>query len=413
MNRRKFLIGCSAGAAMIGMSHWNLMATPLLSTPTIPNLNNQHTFILLFLRGGCDGLQLLAPFTDHYYHDARPNNLRLNEKQGFLVKDNTSNIPFRFHPKAKELYELYQEQELAIIHSSGLSNATRSHFDAQDLIERGLIKDNNIRSGWMGRYLEHYKQQGKIPGLAASNHMAQAFHGYHQATSMAHLSEFNLLEQLRANDLIASLYQNDPIMGNAAQQTLNTINFLNANLSEAQYEALDRPVKGYPDDWICHELNRSLQTVAHLIKMNAGVQMVNVDYGGWDTHENQHDVFPRLVSGLSRSLSAFYRDIKEHRDNVTILVMSEFGRRLRANRSHGTDHGHGNVMFALGGKVNGGNMYGIWPGLHPDQLDKGVDLAVTTDYRNVIGNILKKTMNTEDINKVFPGFTSFYNMDFI
>ena len=141
--------------------------------------------------------------------------------------------------------------------------------------------------------------------------------------------------------------------------------------------------------------------------------MVNVDYGGWDTHERQAGVFPNLVRGLSRSVGAFYNDIYEYKDNVTVLIMSEFGRRLRANKSGGTDHGHGNFMMALGGKVNGGQMYGKWPGLDPKALDKGVELDVTTDYRNVLSNIMKTSMGFEDLDLIFPGFKGYKKMDFI
>ena len=208
------------------------------------------------------------------------------------------------------------------------------------------------------------------------------------------------------------MYHNDPLLGNAAVQTLETVRYLQSQLSESDRQALEEGLPGYPDGWESRELSQSLQTVAQLLKMGAGPRMVNVDYGGWDTHEHQPGVFARLVKGLSDSLTAFYNDIVAHHNKVTIVVMSEFGRRLRANRSNGTDHGHGNMMMVLGGGIKGGQHYGQWPGLHPEALDKGVDTAVTTDYRNVLGNVLKQRMALNDLGKVFPGFDGYSRLGF-
>ena len=251
------------------------------------------------------------------------------------------------------------------------------------------------------------------PGVSATGNLAQAFAGSNAASSIESLAEYDLRELIHAHSLVADMYQNDPLLGNAAAQTLQTIKYLNTALNDDEREALDEGLSGYPDDWPAEELSRSLQTVSTLIKMGAGTRMFNVDYGGWDTHEHQPHIFAELVSGLSQSLAAFYNDIEKHHQNVTVVVMSEFGRRLRANRSNGTDHGHGNLMMVLGGKVKGGKHYGSWPGLHPDALDKGVDLAVTTDYRNVLANVLHSQMGLTDTNAVFPGFGGFSNVGLV
>lgn len=410
MKRRDFLIGCGAGAALLTSSKWRLMASPLypLLAP-----NDNHTFVLVFLRGGCDGLQLLAPSSDAHYQDARPSSLKVNDNEGYLIEQEYQHTGFRFHPEAGDLKELYDNGDMAIIHACGLMNGTRSHFDAMDLIERGLNQHTSAHEGWMARYLNAIESKSYIPGVSASSNLADAFNGYGKAASIENLAEYNLMEGIQAPGLIKSMYSGDPLMGNAAQQAIETIKYLQDNLTDGQKQQLERGLPGYPDDWASQSLSRSLQTVAQLIKMNAGVKMINVDYGGWDTHERQANVFPNLVKGLSRSLGAFYNDIHEHKNNVTILVMSEFGRRLRANKSGGTDHGHGNFMMALGGKVKGGKMYGNWPGLHPKALDKRVDLDVTTDYRNVLANIMKKSMQFSDTNLIFPGFDGYSDMDFI
>jgi uncharacterized protein (DUF1501 family) len=410
MERRKFLIGCGAGAALLASSQWRMMASPLSGyLPT----DNDHTFVVLFLRGGCDGLQLLGPISDEHYQDARPNSLKLLDGQGYRIDQEYQHTGFSFHPQASALKELYDNKDLAIIHACGLTNGTRSHFDAMNLIERGIEKNGSGHEGWMARYLNAIETQSYVPGVSVSSNLADAFTGYAKAASINNLADYNLMEGLRVPQLIQRMYDGDPIMGNAATQTLETIKYLQTNLTEGQRSDLKRGISGYPKDWSSRELSRSLQTVAQLIKMDAGAKIINVDYGGWDTHERQANVFPNLVKGLSESIGAFYNDIAAKKNKVTVLVMSEFGRRLRANKSGGTDHGHGNLMMVLGGNVNGGKMYGEWPGLHPKTLDRGVDLAVRTDYRNVLANIMQKSMKFSDTGLIFPDFEGYSDMEFL
>ncbi|MGB1103722.1 MAG: DUF1501 domain-containing protein [Crocinitomicaceae bacterium] len=409
MKRRDFIIGCGAGAAMLASSKWRLFGAPLF--PALSSDNN-HTFVLIFLRGGSDGLHLLAPSSDQYYQDARPPSLKVDEKSGLFI-DEYGHAGWYFHPEASGLKELYENGDMAVIHACGLMNGTRSHFDAMNLIERGLNDNDSIHDGWMARYLNALNSGNYLPGVSASNNLAQAFNGYSKAASIKNIGKYKLEDGVAAPELIKLMYSGDPLMGDAALQTIETLAYLKANISKEQRRELNRGLPGYPKDWSSRELSRSLQTVAQLIKMDSGVKMINVDYGGWDTHERQANVFPNLVKGLSQSISAFYNDIQDKKDQVTVLVMSEFGRRLRANKSGGTDHGHGNFMMAFGGKVKGGKMYGVWPGLHPKALDKRVDLDVTTDYRNVLSNVLKKSMNYSDIELVFPGFKDYSDMGFM
>ena len=408
MNRRSFLIGCGAGAALAATSKWRLMAAPLQRALAA---QTDQVMVVIFLRGGCDGLQLIAPHSDRHYQDARPNSLKVSRKEGIDLGE-YQGTGFSLHPNAAPLNDLFTNDDLAIVHSCGLLNGTRSHFDAMDYIERGISKNTSVYNGWMARYLENANPQGRLPAVSASGELAQAFAGYSRASSIQSLPEYNLSELIRDRELIQSMYQNDPLMGSAARQTLDTIQYLQTSLSASEKRALEEGKDGYPDHWAAEELSRSLQSVATLIKMNSGVRMINVDYGGWDTHEHQPEVFARLVKGLSESLMAFYKDICNHHDRVNIVVMTEFGRRLRANRSNGTDHGHGNFMLVLGGNVKGGKHYGNWPGLHPDALDKGVDLAVTTDYRNVLSNVLKHQMGVGEVSKVFPGFDKYNEIGF-
>lgn len=413
MKRRDFLMGCGAGAATVAMSRWNVMASPFLQPRAFVPSNEKHTFVLLFLRGGCDGLNLFSPYTDQYFNDARAKGLKVSEDRGLRIDDEKHKTGFQFHPKAKEMFELYESGDMAIIHAGGLIHGTRSHFDAMDLIEHGVGEKSSIRNGWMARYLEAIQANGKLPGISMNGTLADAFQGNSKAISLSDLRRYDLIEGLQNHEMVKKLYANDSLLGSASGQTLSTIQFLQSKLTPAMKCDLERGSNGYPTEWFAEELSQSLQQVAQLIKMNAGARMINVDYGGWDTHERQQFVFPNLVEGLSKSLFAFYNDMKVSGENVTVLVMSEFGRRLRSNRSGGTDHGHGNVMFALGPKVKGGKLYGTWPGLHPDQLDKGVDLAITTDYRNVLSNILQNAGGMPNAASIFPGFKDYSDIGFI
>ncbi|MGB0524469.1 MAG: DUF1501 domain-containing protein [Flammeovirgaceae bacterium] len=410
MNRRQFLIGCSAGASLLATSNLRLMAQPFL--PSV----NDSLFVLVFLRGGCDGLQLVAPTADRNFQDARPSGLKVGERGKFL-KNAVADVGFRLHPKAAELQELYEEGHLAVLQACGLTNGTRSHFKAMELIERGIDKDQSVRDGWITRAFQQGNFTGKIPVVSASNEMAASMMGLRNAASIPNLNEFQLMEVIRHPSFIQKLYQGTTPLDQIAQQTLQTIGFVQQQLPK--YGDGDakpyRPRTGvrYPDHWRAAELSNSFQTLARLIKMDVGVQMANVDFGGWDTHEHQENYFPDLVQALSKSLYAFYQDLRDYHDRLTILVMSEFGRRLRANKSGGTDHGHGNMMMVLGGKVKGGRMYGKWPTLEANALDKGVDLAVTTDYRSVITEIMQHRFGLKDQQALFPKFTTKQKLGFM
>lgn len=410
MNRRQFLIGCSAGASLLATSNLQLMAQPLLP------FNNEHIFVLVFLRGGCDGLQFVAPTADHNFQDARPNGLKVNDRGKFL-KNSLADIGFRLHPKAAELQELYDEGHLAVLHACGLTNGTRSHFKAMELIERGIDKDKSVRDGWMARALTQGNFTGALPAISTSNELASSMMGYKNTAAIPSLNDFQLMDVIRHPSFIQNLYRGTSQLDRVAQQTLQTIDHVQSKLPKYNDGSMKpyRPRAGvrYPDHWRAEELSQSFQTLAQLIKMDVGVQMANVDFGGWDTHEHQGDYFPDLVEALSQSLYAFYNDLRDYHGKLTVLVMSEFGRRLRANKSNGTDHGHGNMMMVLGGNVKGGKMYGKWPTLESTALDKGVDLAVTTDYRTVITEIMKHNFNLKNASSLFPGFVSKQSLGFM
>lgn len=394
MKRKDFIVGCTAGLAMLAAPRLSLFARA-------PEEEDDHCFVVLFLRGGCDGLQLVGPTSDSIYQDFRPESLKVvnyGRSEGLLLDKGLSGVGFRLHSNAPELNEFYQGGEMAILHGCGLTNGTRSHFEAMALIERGLESSGTSRDGWMARFLKESSPAGKLPAVATSGGLPTSFSGFQSTTSISSLERFGLIEGYKYPDLLRKWYSGNNQMDVTARETLKTLDLL------ANTKKVINPAARYPKEWYTEELNGHFQTLAQLIKEDFGVRMAMVDYGGWDTHEHQERHFPRLVSGLSGPLAAFYRDLGNKRKKVTILVMSEFGRRLRSNRSGGTDHGYGNMMMVLGEGVNGGRMYGDWPGLRQDNLDRGVDLAITTDYRAVLSEILLDRMGLKKVDPIFPGF---------
>lgn len=404
MNRRDFLIGCSSTVAVSALSSFE--------TFTFSEQDNKDIFVLVFLRGGCDALNMVAPISDKNYIDARSQNLRITEtgeNKGWLLKNTLNQLDFALHKSAKPLFDLYQNQNLAIIHACGLPNGTRSHFDAQDLIEKGITKKQNISDGWLARYLNQKQLDGAIPALASSN-IPLSLLGSSQAISMSKPQDFNLKGDPRLKGLLKSLYNGDTLLDKTVQNTLKNIKTIQQKQPKEYIPSVD-----YPNAWYAQSFSNSLKTIAQTIKMDVGLQVATVDFGGWDTHENQSWTFDLLTKALSEGLMAFYNDLSGYHNRLSVLVMSEFGRRVKSNYSNGTDHGFGGVMFALGKNVKGGKMYGKWNGLATEQLDNGVDLAVTTDYRTILGEILTQRLNVpaSDLKKIFPDFNLSNKLGFI
>lgn len=413
MNRRQFISGCSAAiAAMAG--------SQLSSLAFAPEANPSEILILLFLRGGMDGLQLVAPVSDRHYANARDVDLRVTDggaQKGLELAQTLSGLDFRLHAKASPFKELYDSKQLAIVHACGLTNGTRSHFDAMDLMEKGVADSQAApTNGWLARLLQLLPSNGLLPAVSTSSQLPVSLLGSPIASSIFDPRSFTLSSDPRLVGLLKNLYQGETPLTKNAQRTLQTIQYLQRNLPKRNGEPTEYTPDAkanYPTQWQVRELTQSLKTLAQLIKMEAGLQVATVDFGGWDMHENQSWLFPAQIEGLSQSLMAFYNDIQAYHNRVMIVVMSEFGRRLKANKSHGTDHGYGNALLVLGGKVKGGAMYGQWPGLATEQLDNGVDLAVTTDYRTILSEICTKRLKASLVQTIFPGFKQSQLLNFL
>lgn len=363
--------------------------------------------VVIFLRGGLDGLSLVAPTGDADYVAARPGEIRVARKgddAGFALDNAVADADFRFHPQARGLSELYGAGELAVFHAAGLTDATRSHFDAEARMESGAPGSGD--GGWLGRWLRAVRPDGVLPVLAIGAAAPDSLRGASEVAVAEELSGLRLAgghgysTAIRA--MMARRLGDNSLIGAPLRRLLSLSDVIEARVAlddDGNLRAYE-PSADYPDS----PLSASLRTLAQTIKLGLGLRVATVDYGGWDTHVGQAGTFSSLVDGLSGPLMAFWRDLGAEQERVSVVVMSEFGRRLKANESGGTDHGHGNAMMVLGPQVGGGRMYGRWPGLANEALDAGADLAITTDYRQVLAELMAGAMGFADRATLFPGF---------
>lgn len=391
--RRTFLQGCSSAiAALAGARLTNLSFAKQDSST--------DTLVVVFLRGGWDALNVIPPVDGEdrgFYETARPD-IKISDL--LPLSDQ-----FGMHPALAPLHGLYQQGKMAVVHAVGLNYDTRSHFDAMEYIELGTPGSKSTASGWITRHLQGSGVSSILPTLSTSGAPTSLLN-FTPTVNLNDPADFAQWD----NGLVASqqaalrqMYSGDTLLHRAGARTLDSLGIVSP-LVEQEYQ----PANGaaYNDD----ELSLQLKTVARMIKLDAGLRVATVDYGGWDTHEYETDgnggYIAELLGNLASGLSNFYLDLDSgYTDRLSVVVISEFGRRLVQNEAYGTDHGHGSVMFTLGGGVNGGQVYGAWPGLHNDQLYDHADLAITTDYRQVLSELLARRLGNADIGTVFPGYS--------
>jgi uncharacterized protein (DUF1501 family) len=367
--------------------------------------------VVIFLRGGADGLGLVAPASDPDFIAARPEMLRVlrqGDSAGRTIRHDIADVDFRFHQAAAPLADLYDAGDLSLIHAAGLTDSTRSHFDAEARIERGLFgtgASQTDATGWIGRWLQEVRPGGSIPALAVGSMQPGSLLGADTAVAET-LSDLVLAQGNWLSDLLQarlrSGFGSHGQLVKPMQDLLALSDMVRSRFWSGPDDGLKPyvPAVPYPDG---NPLAGPLQTVAQTIKEELGLRVATVDVPGWDTHVNQAGAFGPLVGNLSQALMAFWRDLGSWQQDVSVVVMSEFGRRLQANTSGGTDHGRGNVMMVLGPQARGGRMVGRWPGLANEALDEGADLAVVTDYRDVLSELLVGHMQLADPGLVFPG----------
>ena len=407
MKRRFFIKSGSIALASVGLS---LSAPGFLQRAVLANDRSggkRKTLVAIFQRGAVDGLNMIVPFGESNYYDLRP---------GIAIpKPNGSNAEaaisldgfFGLHPSMSSLKPLWDSKRLAIVHASGSPDNTRSHFDAQDYMESATPGVKSTSDGWLNRYLQSRKEKDASPfrAISMTQQMPRAMQGRAQVLAMSNLSNF----AIRAGKSSASvqggfeaIYSRDKneMLAETGRETFDAINYLK-EVNPAQY----KPENGaqYPQG----PLGNSLRQIAQLIKAGVGLEIAFTEVGGWDTHVNQGNARGQLANRLqefSSAIAAFHQDLGQRMDDVVVMTMSEFGRTVKENGNRGTDHGHANAMLVLGNSVRGGQVYGKWPGLKNDQLFEGRDLALTTDFRDVFGEVAARHLGATDLKSVFPRY---------
>jgi uncharacterized protein (DUF1501 family) len=404
ISRRGFLFGCAA-AAFVGS---RISEVVFASEAALADQGD--VIVTVFLRGGWDVMNVVPPIDGvdrGVYEAARPNLKIANQGNDAALRLNDQ---FGLHPAMSHLYDLYQAQKLSIIHAVGLNVDTRSHFEAQQYIETATPGIKSTGTGWVGRHLTSLGESGALmPAVAAGGALPSILAGAPEAVSISAIDDFDLRAEPFQKAALRHLYDGDSWLHASGAQTFQAIDIIQRASSSAY-----QPANGatYPNGGF----GSNLKTIAKLIKLGVGLRAATVDLGGWDTHQAEGDgsggYLSHLVGELSNGLAAFYTDLDEsgspnYADRMTLVVVSEFGRRLSENASRGTDHGHGSGIFVLGGQVNGGRVITNWPGLQNEQLYDRADLAVTIDYRQVLSEILVRRLGNARLGAVFPGYKEY------
>lgn len=364
-----------------------------MNTFLTAHADSRQTLVAVFLRGGADGLSLVAPLEDDAYHRARPR-LGIKKKEAIALDGF-----FGLHPLLRDLEPAWKEGDLAIIHGAGSEDQTRSHFEAQDLMEHGGL----AAGGWVGRFLRARPQpaSGALSCVAVGRTMPESLMGAPSATVMETLDTFALGgdSPALARELQKLYALETDGLGSAARDTFDALDRLNAMRAKPY-----QPERGA--EYAADSFAQGLLQIARLIKAGVGLEAASIDLDGWDSHFVQGSVLEPLLTRLGKGLAAFRRDLgPEAMTRTTIVVMTEFGRRVRENTSFGTDHGRGSVMWVLGGGVNGGRVHGPWPGLSDDLLEGPGDLPVIHNYRDALAPILLRHGATaESLARIFPDY---------
>ena len=365
---------------------------------------HRPVLVCLFQRGAVDGLNMIVPHGDPLYYQERP---RIAVPQNTIVDLDGH---FGLHPSLAPLKALWDNKSLAAIHAVGSPDSTRSHFDAQDYMETGTPGVKSTGDGWVNRYCSHDREHADTPfrAIAFGPQLPRILAGSAPSLAIDDLQAFGLrVPQEGARDRLTrafeQLYEGEGtgLLASSSREGFDAIQMLK-RADPTQY----RPAAGV--DYPQGRLGRTLLQIAQLIKADVGLEIAFADCTGWDTHVNQGSNEGQLAARLRElglALSAFSRDLGDGMSRVVVLTMSEFGRTIRENGNSGTDHGHATAMLVMGGPVNGGRVLGRWPGLAVEQRFEGRDVAVTTDFRDLFGEVLAHHLGAGDLSPIFPGFT--------
>lgn len=351
-----------------------------------------RVLVSIFLRGAADFLNLVVPAGDPSYYALRPT---IGVPAG-------TELPldgfFGLHPNLAALRPWYQSGQLAVVHACGSPTASRSHFDEQDFIEHAAPGDKTVRTGWLNRYLLAAGVDEPTGAVTIGNRAVEALAGNAPSIALPSISAIDLAGayDVEKSAALEQIYR--AAGGPVARTAENAFDVYDTLRSISTATSVSYPSGG---------LGAALKDVAALIKANIGVRVAAADYGGWDHHIEEASKLPGFATSLAAALHAFATDLGSDLARTSIVVMTEFGRRAAENPSRGTDHGYAAAMLVLGGGVHGGRVLlrdDLWPGLASQQLFEGVDLAATTDFRDVFAELLARHMGLGNLSGIFPGY---------
>ncbi len=352
------------------------------------NGDMKKTLVVVFLRGGADGLALVPAVGDDGYHRLRPR-IAVSEKEAIKLDDR-----FGLNPLMSALSPAVKEGALTTVHCAGSEAATHSHFEAQDLVEHG----GNSGGGWLGRFLRFRERTsaGALSAVALGRTVPESLRGAPSATAMDSINDFAFTGSDHFVRSLQLLYRDQAgVFGARANDTFRAMDRLR-KLHSKDYTPANNTQYG------SDRFSTELRLAAQLIKAGLGTEAITIDLGGWDSHISQGPSIRSNITRLANGLAAFRRDMGAEMKNTTVVVMSEFGRRVTENSVLGTDHGRGGVMFVLGEDGAGGRVIADWRELTQENLISPGDLPVTTDYRDVLSPILRQHAPDADMAKVFP-----------
>jgi len=402
ISRRYFLK--SGGIAMVGMAALPSFLQRAVASTTGPA---KKKMVVLFQRGAMDGLNVVVPFGEPNYYRMRPTIAIPQPKQGGAEAALDLDGFFGLHPSLQPMLPLFRNKQLAIVQAVGSPDPTRSHFDAQDYMESGTPGLKATDNGWLNRALQNMPEEKASPfrAVAFGPYLPRTLQGSAPAIAIADLKQFKMYGPQQTTE------------GGFEAMYSQTVDHAMQGVGNETFEAIGQLKKINPDSYQAENgaqypksrFGQSLQEIAELFKADVGLEVAFLDSGGWDNHVNEGGVqgqLSNLLKDLGQGIAAFHQDMGDRMGDVVFVSMSEFGRTAHENGNRGTDHGHANCMFVMGGDVKGGRVYTKWPGLNEDQLNQGRDLAVTTDYRSVLGEIISKHLGDRALPSVFPGFAN-------
>ena len=401
-NRRIFLK--SSALAMVGAGAAPAWLTRALYAGDAPS-PRRKILVAIFQRGAVDGLNLIVPHGEPRYYELRPS-LAIPCPDGTSESAIDLDGFFGLHPALAPLKPIYDAGHLAMVQAVGSPDPTRSHFDAQDFMESGTPGRKATNDGWLNRAMPPAPLVSPVRAVSLGAELPRSLRGTNGAVAINNLNDFKVRDPLGAA-AFEKMYgaTTDRVLNGTGRETFEAVR---------RFEAMEKqsytPSGGasYPNG----RLGQSLLQIARLIKADVGLEVAFTDVGGWDTHVNEAGPKPatgqlaNLLGQFGAALAAFYRDLGDRMADVCVVTMSEFGRTARENGDRGTDHGHANVMLAFGGGIRGGKVYGDWPGLENEQLYENRDLNLTTDFRDVLGELVTRHLGNRGIETVFPGYAA-------